>query len=130
MRSFLLTHSLLSVSPGLHSFLFSGETWRGELTITLSDGANAIYQPASTLASVARAARPTHPNRQMQDVKNYAQTFQDHLTSILAIQSKIATKSIQLHEVYHDFGSLFFNWGDTETALKETAKDVSKSFDK
>lgn len=66
-------------------FFSSKESWRGDLIVVDADGSRMIYQPISNLLGTAKS---TQPDKKFQDIKNYAAAFQEHLNSLLAIQSR------------------------------------------
>jgi hypothetical protein len=123
----LLKHGELMKDNGLHLFLFGGDSWRSELVIVGPDGNRHVFQPSTSLLGPARSSQP---DRRFLDVKNYAQTFQEQMQSLLSIHARLATKTHALHMAFHEYGSLCQKWTEQETELKETMKELSKWFDK
>jgi len=117
LENFLLrtsSHTTLSKDKVFHGFLKQEESWKESVYAT--DFQN---KADSKLKTMSASYRLKKPDRRFEEMRNYSNELQTHITNILKIRAKLADRVYGIHKIHANYGRVFKEWGSIEKYIAE-----------
>ena len=105
-------HPQLGVDEHFKSFLTQEEGWKESVIATGFQS-----KADSKLKSLSASFSVKKPDKKYEDIKNYSQTLQGNIASLLKVQQKIAEKQFNIHKEHANYGKIFSEWSSIEDEM-------------
>ncbi|XP_030856249.1 sorting nexin-4 isoform X2 [Strongylocentrotus purpuratus] len=117
-------HPLLCQDELFHGFLQDAEGWKERVHST-----GFQIKQDSRLKSLSASFRLKKPNRQFEELKNYATELQNNVTSILKIRSRLSDRLYGLHKIHGNYGRVFSEWSGIEQEMGDGLQSAGHHMD-
>ncbi|CAB3998133.1 Sorting nexin-4 [Paramuricea clavata] len=118
-------HPQLGLDEYFKSFLTQEEVWKESIIATGFQS-----KADSKLKSLSASFSVKKPDKKYEDIKNYSQTLQGNIASLLKVQQKISEKQFSIHKEHANYGKIFSEWSSIEDEMGHALQKAGHYMDK
>nr|XP_006815859.1 PREDICTED: sorting nexin-4-like [Saccoglossus kowalevskii] len=127
LENFLLrvaSHAVLSQDKFFHAFLQQEDGWKESVYDTEFQA-----KSESRLKSLNASFRLRKPDRQFDEVKNYASDLHNNISNLLRIRAKLAERLFGIHKIHGNYGRVFSEWSGIEKKMGDGLQSAGHYMD-
>ncbi|XP_072020003.1 sorting nexin-4-like isoform X2 [Amphiura filiformis] len=118
------SHPAMCAEQIFHGFLEQEDGWKESV---LATGFQAKQD--SRLKSLNAQFRLKKPDRQFEELKNYATDLQSNITTLLKTRAKLADRLYGIHKIHGNYGRVFSEWSGIEQEMGDGLQSAGHFMD-